>query len=48
MPSMPVNCGSVPGNPPSPISVFVHGKPSSRTSRVNWGAALLSTTPPPA
>ena len=48
MPSMPVNCGSVPGNAPRPISVFVHGKPSRRTRRVNCGAALLRITPPPA
>ena len=48
MPSMPVNCGSVPGKPPKPISVFVHGKPSRRTRRVSCGAASFSTTPPPA
>ena len=40
--------GSVPGNAPSPINVFVHGKPSKRTSRVNCGAALFRMTPPPA
>ena len=47
MPGMPVNCGSVPGNAPSPISVFVHGKPSRRTSRVSCGAASFRITPPP-
>jgi hypothetical protein len=48
IPSMPVNCGSVPGNAPSPISVLVQGKPRRRTSRVSCGAASFRITPPPA